>query len=209
VTYRGENAVFSAKDVPVEKIDADLLHIPSFFLLKKLQPDFAKLMGVARQRGIWVSFDTGWDPFGEWSKNPHLFDALGEADIFLPNLNEARAILQSPKTSEWALAKKFLEMGLKAVAIKKGDKGSFIADRTSFARIPPFKVEVVDTTGAGDVFNAAFLLSYLREKNVRLAGRFANAAAAISVTRAGWGNYPKLSEVNAFLRSSGFEPVEL
>lgn len=207
ITYRGENAVFSVKDVRVARIDADLVHIPSFFLLEKLQPDYANLMGKIRRKGIWVSFDTGWDPFGRWSDNKFLFAALKEADIFLPNLDEARIILRSLKADGRALVKKLFELGLRVTAIKMGERGSLVADRVKVARVPPFEVEVVDTTGAGDVFNAAFLLAYFSKKDVVLAGRFANAAAAISVTRAGWGNYPTRSEVNALLRSSGFEPL--
>lgn len=207
VSRRGENAALSARDVKIKRFDFDLLHIPSFFLLESLQPDYPKIMRKAKEKRVLVSFDTGWDPFGRWGKNSPLLDAIREANIFLPNLDEARMILEAPKASDKELAKTLLGMGLKAVAIKEGAKGSFVADREKSARIPPFKANVVDTTGAGDVFNAGFLLAYMKTNDVVRAGRFGNAAAAISVTGPGWERYPTNAEVNALLRSSGFEPL--
>ncbi len=200
VSYCGENAVFSEKDISIGKIDADLVHIPSFFLLEKLRPSYAKLARRARAVGAMTSFDTGWDPFGKWGKTKFLMNALKNFDVFLPNIDEARAILQEPRGTDAQLAKKLLELGLKAVAIKKGKQGSFVADRAKSARIPVFKTKVVDSTGAGDVFNAAFLVAYLSGNDIAAAGRFANAAAAISVTGAGWSRYPTLKQVNDFLR---------
>ncbi len=207
ISFRGENARFSAKDMQKEFRGFDLVHIPSFFLLESLQQDYAGLMRKAKEDGALVSFDTGWDPFGRWSGNKALPPALKMADFFLPNLDEARKILGKPKASESEAANGFLRTGLKAVAIKNGARGSFVADGKNSAKIPAFKVGVVDTTGAGDVFNAAFMVSYLSGNDVVVAGRFANAAAALSVTGAGWAKYPKLADVNALLRSSGFEPV--
>jgi ribokinase len=207
ITYRGENSVFSADDFNISDIRADIAHFPSFFLLEGQQSKLPQLMELVKERGALVSFDTGWDPFGVWSKNKILAATLKKVDVFLPNLDEAREILKS-RAGDSSLTKKLLGRGLKAVTIKEGERGSFVADCEKSARVPPFKVDVVDTTGAGDVFNAAFMLSYFKTKDVALAGRFANAAAAISVTGAGWAKYPKASEVNAVLRSSGFQPVK-
>ncbi len=209
ISFRGENARFSAKDVRKEFRGFGLIHIPSFFLLESLQPDYAGVMKKARENGALVSFDTGWDPFGLWSSNKALPAALKMADFFLPNLDEARKILGKPKANETDLANELLRMGVKAVAIKNGERGSFVADGKISAKIPAFKVGVVDTTGAGDVFDAAFMVSYLNGNDVAVAGRFANAAAALSVTGPGWAKYPKLADVNALLMRSGFEPVKI
>ncbi|MEW5995488.1 MAG: PfkB family carbohydrate kinase, partial [Candidatus Zixiibacteriota bacterium] len=64
-----------------------------------------------------------------------------------------------------------------------------------------------DTTGAGDVFNSAFLLAYMNTKDMTTAATFANAAAALSVTGPGWSSYPSWSQVNDFLRKNGFQQV--
>ncbi len=211
VTYRGENAAFSDADISADigKIDANLVHIPSFFLLEKLRPSYAKLARRARANGAATSFDTGWDPFGKWGKTKFLMNALKNFDIFLPNMDEARAILRDSRASEAQLARKFFELGIKAVAIKEGGRGSFVANKHKSARIPAFRVRVVDSTGAGDVFNAAFLMAYLAGKDIVAAGRFANAAAAISVTGAGWSKYPTLAQVNKLLRERGFGSIKI
>ncbi|MDI6642977.1 MAG: carbohydrate kinase family protein [Candidatus Hodarchaeaceae archaeon] len=199
ITYRGENAVFSKRDIGISKIDADLVHIPSFFLLENLRPSYTELARRARAGGAMTSFDTGWDPFGKWSRTQFLMNALRNFDVFLPNIDEARAILSAPRASDAQLARRFLGLGLKVVAIKKGRRGCFVADESGSAQVPAFRIKVVDSTGAGDVFNAAFLLAYLDGNDLLRAGRFANAAAAISVTGAGWSKYPMLKQVRDFL----------
>ena len=177
--------------------------------MERLRPIYSKLARKAHEAGAVVSFDTGWDPLKKWSKTEYFSGALKSSDVFLPNLYEARAILNEPKWNEEKLAKKFLRMGIKAVAIKTDKRGSFVADDSKSARIPPFKVKVVDPTGAGDVFNAAFLLSYIRDRDVVSSGRFANAAAAIKITGAGWSSFPTLAQANQLLQRNGFAPIKI
>jgi len=201
VTYRGENATFSMKDVNFNRLDADLVHLPSFFLMEKLRPDCPKLIRrIKGKTGGIVSFDTGWNPFG-WGKGiRNLKEVLRQVDIFLPNVDEARGILASGRhRSEGALLRGLLDLGVKVVAMKMGNRGSLISDGYKTVKLPTFKVEVVDTTGAGDVFNAAFVVAYLRGHDITEAGKFANAAAALSITGAGWSKYPTLGQVNDFL----------
>lgn len=203
ITYRGENAIFSSKDIDIKKVSANLVHLPSFFLLEKLQPSYPQLIDSFKSAGALISFETGWDPFG-WrpSKLKAIKKILRSVDIFLPNLSEAERIIGGSlfrKGKESLLARELLDFGVKVVAIKEGAKGCFVYDGSNAARIPAFKVKVVDTTGAGDVFDAAFLLEFLRGHDVLRAGKFANAAAAISVTGAGWSRYPTLNQVNKFL----------
>jgi ribokinase len=80
-----------------------------------------------------------------------------------------------------------------------GSKGCFAAEKGKKVRLPAFKVKVVDTTGAGDVFNAGFAVSYLRGESLEYCAKFASAAAAISITGEGWSRYPSLSQVEEFL----------
>lgn len=76
--------------------------------------------------------------------------------------------------------------GAKNIIITLGEKGALILDSASeFKHVPSFKVDVVDTTGAGDAFNGAFALALAEGKDIYDATVFANAAAALSVTRIG------------------------
>lgn len=70
--------------------------------------------------------------------------------------------------------------------------------------IPAYKVEAIDTTGAGDAFNGGLLTALAEGKTLRQAARFANALAAISVQRIGTTpSMPTRAEVDAFLEERG------
>ncbi|MBC7219155.1 MAG: carbohydrate kinase family protein [Hadesarchaea archaeon] len=200
ITHRGANATLSLADLKGFKMDAELVHLPSFFILERLRPSYVKIEKWARKAGALISFDTGWDPSGRWSRTKHLLKALRGCDFFLPNLHEARSILNKPRGNPKELAEELLLMGIKTVAIKLGHRGAFVADGSTSAYIPPLRVKVIDPTGAGDVFNAAFLLSYIKTRDLIKSGRFASAAAAIKIAGAGWSSYPTAAQVHRFLR---------
>jgi ribokinase len=117
-------------------------------------------------------------------------EILELVDIATPNENEACVLAGVPPSrvaanDATALGHKIRELGLRSVVVKLGDQGSVYcaADRTFVA--PPFPVQAVDSTAAGDTFNAALAVALGEGVEMERALRFANAAAAISVTRAG------------------------
>ncbi len=85
-----------------------------------------------------------------------------------------------------AIAATLQGRGVAGVVVKLGERGAFLADGEGYAaRVEPFAAEAVDTTAAGDAFNAAFAVGLLEGHSAMEAARFAAAAAAVSVTRAG------------------------
>ena len=117
-------------------------------------------------------------------------EILQLVDIATPNENEACVLAGvPPKRLNTAgaieIGQKIRELGAKSVIVKLGDQGCVYCgpDRT-FAS-PPFSVRAVDSTAAGDTFNAALAVALVDGLRMEEALRFANAAAAISVTRAG------------------------
>jgi sugar/nucleoside kinase (ribokinase family) len=87
------------------------------------------------------------------------------------------------------------------LCVTMGERGSAALDADRFHHAPAFAVEAVDTTGAGDVFRAGFIYGVLRGANVGELLRFANAAAAVSCTRAGAiPSAPTLDDVDQFLK---------
>ncbi len=96
-------------------------------------------------------------------------------------------------------------LGAKNVIVKKGEKGvCYYGEKGEFV-LPAFKVKSVDTTGAGDTFNGAFAAAISENFPLKEALIFAEAAAAISVTRNGASiSAPKRSEIEAFLNSHSF-----
>jgi ribokinase len=126
-------------------------------------------------------------------------------DFLTPNQSEAAALLNALWTvrdfdDAGAAAAALLRAGYRAVALKLGDLGCYIASGGVRIAIPAFPVRAVDTTGAGDAFNGAFAIALAEGASLEEAGRFANAAAAISVTRPGAQNSaPARAEVEALL----------
>jgi ribokinase len=118
-----------------------------------------------------------------------------------PNESEA-AFYTGKDLSVENRAKHLLARGLKAVVLKRGREGCYIATADGNAdRVPAFAVDAVDTVGAGDCFNGAFAVALLEGLDPLGAARFASAAAAISVTRRGaQASMPSRSEVELFLK---------
>lgn len=118
---------------------------------------------------------------------------------FTPNETEAAFYLGDGANTE-ASAHKLLERGLGGVVLKRGSEGAYVAVPGKAEWVPPFAVEATDTVAAGDCFNGAFAVALLEGRAPWQAARFANAAAAICVTRRGaQAAMPTRVEVDAFL----------
>jgi ribokinase len=119
---------------------------------------------------------------------------------FTPNETEA-AFYVGDAASVEDTANRLLAKGLRGVALKRGGDGAYVAVAGGAAAwAKPFKVEAVDTVGAGDCFNGAFAVALLEGNDPFAAARFANAASAISVTRKGaQASMPWRAEVDKFL----------
>jgi ribokinase len=119
---------------------------------------------------------------------------------FTPNETEAAFYLENELKPEEA-AKQLLAKGLRGVVLKRGGEGAYVAIADGNAAwVRAFKVDAVNTVGAGDCFNGAFAAALLEGNDPFAAARFASAAAAISVTRPGaQASMPTRAEVDLFL----------
>jgi len=109
-------------------------------------------------------------------------EILERCDLFLPSAGEA-ALFSNMNTDEEG-CRYFSGKG-KLVVMKQGKYGCVVYSDNEERRIPSFSVEEVDPTGAGDVFCGAFIAAVNQGKDIYEAGRFANAAGALSVTKKG------------------------
>lgn len=172
------------------------------FLLSQLEIPVASVersLAAAKGRGA----TTILDPAPARTLAPEL---LRHVDFLTPNETETLTLLgESGLAMETdsdldAAAKRVLALGPKAVVLKLGARGCLIATEEEIHRVPGFKVDAVDTTAAGDVFNGAFATALAEGKPLSTAARFANAAAALAVTRPGAQNsVPSRREVDRFL----------
>jgi ribokinase len=139
-------------------------------------------------------------------------EILELVDIATPNESEACVLAGVPPkrveaADAAALGHRIRELGVHAVVVKLGDQGCVYCGPDRTFAVPPFPVRAVDSTAAGDTFNAALAVSLAEGVEMEVALRFANAAAAISVTRAGaQTSAPARADVEALLKTSPNRP---
>lgn len=174
------------------------LHVSSFFLQEGLRPGLEKLFMRATELGLTTSLDTGFDPAEEWG--PGLAEVLAVTDVFLPNEVELAAIAGSDDVVE---ALTSLENGRTLTAAKLGAKGAAALVSGKLIECAPISVEPVDTTGAGDSFNAGFLHAWLRGESAETclrAGVFTGGKSTESI--GGTSGQPDAITLGAYLRTT-------
>jgi sugar/nucleoside kinase (ribokinase family) len=164
-------------------LPADLLartrhvHVSSYFLLEQsLGPGLAAVLAGARAAGATTSLDTNWDPAGTWGAE-FFAEVLAQTDLLLPNEAEAERLAGAATLPE-AVASLTKAGG--RIVVKLGARGALYADgpRQYVATPPP--MTPVDTTGAGDCFNAGLLTGLLRGLEPAEALALACATGAMS-----------------------------
>ena len=188
-------------DLRADLIDLRLLHsarhvhVSSFFLQQGLAADLPQLFQDIRARGGTVSLDPNWDPSGEWDGG--LMRLLPRLDVFLPNAMEAMRLAHISDL-DTAIAR--LRAHTSIVVIKDGGSGAVASSLGETARAPAFQVNVQDTTGAGDSFDAGFLAAWLHGETIERALAVGNACGALSVQAVGGtAGQPTMKEVLAIV----------
>jgi ribokinase len=125
-----------------------------------------------------------------------LINVIPYADYVTPNEVELRKLTNSNDPAE------LLRLGAKNVIFKMGERGVRFINLNEIFEVKAFKVNAVDTTGAGDTFNGSFAAALSMGMDIKEALRFANAAAAISVTRKGAAvSSPTYEEIISFMEA--------
>lgn len=130
---------------------------------------------------------------------------LALVDVLTPNESEACILLGRPPArvgfaEAREMAQALRALGPRAIIVKLGEQGCLYSDGNAEFIAPAFLVEAVDTTAAGDTFNAALGVALCEKMPMEEALLFANAAAAVSVTRLGaQTSAPSRDEVDALL----------
>ena len=181
LTAPGGIATLAASDIPAELLaSARHVHVSSYFLMEeRLAPGLPAVFAAARDAGAVTSLDTNWDPSGRWG-GTRLREVLAQTDLLLPNEAEALLIAGAPTLDKAVAA---LTAGGASVAVKRGGDGAvLVTGGVRYQATPPAQ-QVVDTTGAGDCFNAGLIAALLAGRGPADALALACAAGAGS-TRA-------------------------
>ncbi len=192
LTYSGSIAALRADQIDRGLlVQARHLHIASYFLLDALRPDLPQLLAEARRAGMTISLDTNWDPTERWQVE----GVLSACDVFLPNEAELLAIARTRDVAS-ALAQLSRVVGL--IAVKQGAQGALARRGSELAHCEARPVRVVDTTGAGDSFDAGFICGYLRGWPLADTLRLACACGSLSThAMGGTAGQPTLEEALA------------
>jgi sugar/nucleoside kinase (ribokinase family) len=197
LTYLG-----TTSDLRPDQIDsaflsrAHHLHVGGYFLLDRLRPALPDIFRNAHAQGLSTSLDTNWDPRGKWDVG----GLLEQCDLFLPNEKEARLIAGQ---THLPAALDVLSQSVHTVAVKLGARGGLVRRGQDLAELPPPPVNIVDTVGAGDSFDAGFLYGFLNDWPLERTLGLALACGSLS-TRAHGGTdaQPTLAEAEQWLGGS-------
>ncbi|MCG7393711.1 sugar kinase [Microvirga sp. ACRRW] len=153
------------------------LHIAEFATLAD-NPD---VIAMARSHGLTVSLDPSWDD-QLIRQGADFFEICAGVDIFLPNVEEGKAL--TGESSVEAILRSLAER-FSVVVLKRGEHGAVASRGSTCVSAAALPVNVVDTTGAGDAFNAGFLNAWLQSSDLQRSLGAGIAAGALSVQSVG------------------------
>lgn len=179
----GVNKQFSSIDLDLSFLEEiDILFISGTLVMNHFEEnDLLSLLKKAKDMGIYTVLDTVYDASGRWGEV--ILPLLPYVDLFAPSLEEAEQISKTKDLIE--MTHIFKEAKAKDIIIKLGKDGAFsnISNLTKFH--PPFIVESVDTTGAGDAFMSGILVGLAHNWPMDETIEYANAVGALAVTKIG------------------------
>ncbi|WP_434731432.1 carbohydrate kinase family protein [Thermogladius sp. KZ2Tp1] len=179
--------------------EAKVLHTSAI----KIQPSL-EAAKIAKKKKAAVTFDLEKHVAIEYGLEG-LKPLLENVDILMPNKEGLKTLTKKESLVE--AAKEMLKYGPRVVVVTRGEKGSLIVHENGVIETPAFPINPVDTTGAGDAFNAGFVYAYfLRQLDLKDAAIVANAVAALKCLKLGaQTGMPRLHELREFLQKRGLQ----
>ena len=186
----------------IDKIqDNSIVILCSLFQLPKLKIDFIKdFFSLLKEKKCITLLDTGWDP-NNWEEKTvgEIKKLLGYVDYFLPNLEEAKKITNFDDERKILLF--FKNLGTKNTIIKRGSRGCVALINNEITESFTYKTTCIDTTGAGDTFNAGIVYGLKNEISPVEMLNIANASASLVVSKLS-NRYPNIDEVKKVIHKN-------
>jgi sugar/nucleoside kinase (ribokinase family) len=155
------------------------IHVASYFLQTKLQPDLPNFFRRAHAFGLTTSLDTNYDPTEEWTGFDEL---LSLTNVFLPNATEAQSITRTHNVESASMQ---LSKKTDLVCVKLGTQGALACKEGVITLRPSIPVNVIDTVGAGDSFDAGFIFGYINHWPIDKSLWLGCVCGALSTQQAG------------------------
>jgi ribokinase len=175
----GVNDTIEFNEINVEyAFQTSFLHLTSFVGEKSFQTQKRLIEGLPQ------TVKLSLDPGELYARKGSILELIIEKTfVLMPNLNELELLT---KTADYRKgADVLLKKGVEIVAVKLGSKGCYVTDGKENHNVEPFKVKVVDTTGAGDAFCAGFLYGLISGKSLYECGRLGNFVASRCIMKMG------------------------
>lgn len=198
-------ATINEDDLNVELLkNVRWIHISGFAMtISKSATRFHKKLVESVPNDVLISFDPNYrreiislDDYLEACK-----EVFARCDYFLPSRGEAILYAGGANITEEEFCRRLSEQG-KEVALKDGSKGAYAFSRGQIRFHPAYKVEEIDSTGAGDTFDGALIAATMDGRDLFSAAAYGNAAGAIAVTRRGLMDIaPTREDIADFLKS--------
>ncbi len=171
--------------ISYDEIDTDyvtrfrMIHLTSF-VCRNGDLSLKSQKKLVNEVDIAVSFDPGMI-YAEMGIK-ELKDIISKTTIFMPNEKEIHTLTgENYRDASMYI----IELGAEIVVVKLGERGCYITDGKKEIEVPALSVKPMDTTGAGDAFNAGFIYGYLKGKSLEECGRLGNLVAALSIQKVG------------------------
>ncbi len=178
----GANVTLNLSDIdPSHALDCEYFLYQDLWVLPGLDgKPAASLLEEARRRGAVTFLD---EAFGYGPKRELLEAMLPHCDYAIPSFDDLQAIY--PNSSAPQLTDRLIGLGAGAVVIKMGPQGCFVAHGTDRVQVPAYPANVVDTTGAGDCWDAGFIAALSCGNDPVAAARIGCACAAFGIEAVG------------------------
>lgn len=167
--------------------NAEYMHIMGCSLTasESMRKAILKALDIAKRKGLKISFDPNIRPeLLNVQSIRNVFDSIIESvDILLTGEEEALLISRTDTLEEAILVLRAKKIA--TIVVKRGSRGARVYSEDGFIDVPPFNVEEVDPTGAGDCFDGAFIASLAEGSFLDKAALTASAAGALAVTKKG------------------------
>jgi sugar/nucleoside kinase (ribokinase family) len=182
--------------VPEDCIDTDAFKSAKLLHVDIFTPAVQAACNAAKREGVPISVDAD-------ALFPGLEEILEMADIFIPAREISAQLVgeDDPETAGRMILEKY---NLSLVVVTRGKGGSITITPEETVGVEAFDIDPVDTTGAGGVFQGAYLYAHLQGWPLERSARFANAAAALMCSGMnGWDDIPTLARIEEFLKERG------
>ncbi|HEY6852327.1 MAG TPA: carbohydrate kinase family protein [Terracidiphilus sp.] len=178
LTYPGTMFEMGIEDLDLDYLaSAKHFHLSSIFLHRKLSPHIPELFREMKRRGLTTSLDTNDDPEDKWGGV--LDEVLPLVDLLLCTEDELKKIAKVEAAAEHVSAK------VPLLVVKRGARGASAYTEGRRIDVPSLRVDVTDSVGAGDTFDAGFLHQWVRKAPLETCVAYGNLAGGLSVTRSG------------------------